>query len=101
MAIAVAAAALIVSLLGSEASTDLVDEDGVDQLRVQVQALAPGAVSSLAWRAIRALHMVASADRSELAQLLDDEPEWAETWHRHLQSLIEGLDALRGHLPPA
>ena len=100
-ALAVASAALVMSLLAANDASNLLDDQGVDRLREQIKALDPGAVSSLAWRAGRALRKVACTDCSELAQLLEDEPDWVEPWRRHLQSLIERLDGFRGRLPPA
>lgn len=77
---AVAAAAVVADLIDGVADDELIDAESVEALLEQARRMHPSAIASMAWRALRALAAVSAAGGSELAELMDGEPEIGAAW---------------------
>lgn len=88
---AVAAAAVVADLLEGVTDEELIGADCMDDLLEQARRMHPSAIASMAWRALRALAAVSRADGSELAELMDGEPEIGAAWRACVGQLQQRL----------
>jgi hypothetical protein len=92
-AVAVAAATVVARLCGLSFADDVVSEETGVTLVKFAKKLAPGAKSSLIRRALESLAAVHDSGRSELYQLVMEDPELGAAWEARMSELRAGLEA--------
>jgi hypothetical protein len=91
-AVAVAAATVVARLCGLPFASHVVGEETGATLVKFAKKLAPGAKSSLIRRALASLAAVHDSGRSELCQLMMEEPELGAAWEARMSELQAGLE---------
>ena len=94
-AIALMAAAVVAELYGKPGPHPVLDDEERAVLRSLARKLMTGAHFSLLARASQVLAIVAKdIDRSELAQLMHEDPKLSQGWAKNLDSLTTRLQAI-------
>jgi hypothetical protein len=91
-AVAVAAATVVARMCGLPFAKNIVSDDTLADLMKHANKMAPGAKSSLIRRALSSLDPVQDPERSELCELMMEDPELGAAWRQRMGELKDGLE---------
>jgi Domain of unknown function (DUF4259) len=91
-AVAVVAGAVVIELYGNHGRENILDEEDFEKLQLLEKKLTSGARKSLLKRAIKSLRIILlETERSELAELIQEDEALYKTWKVNMEGLIQAL----------